>query len=168
MRLNVTVFACLDIQIGSAIAINLLSGIPLVGMYKTQSTALIGCAIVLFVICSMLDEHVHRFLAGVAITVVDVMVILLLQQKNFRYLEIMIVMLTFTISFCFVYELSIAGPDWAGVFGGLVPRPEIVTNPKMLYIAIGILGATGNKQLKYHNRRWQIMIQSLSPFMHMC
>ena len=46
------------------------------------------------------------------------------------------------ILFCFLYEIIVSRPDWFGVLGGLVPRPEIVTNPSMLYVGIGILGAT--------------------------
>ena len=81
-------------------------------------------------------------LAGVAITSFDVLLLLSLQRFGFRKLEAFIATLLVVIAGCFAYELWLARPDWGAVAGGLVPRPEIVTNPAMLYIAIGILGAT--------------------------
>jgi len=81
-------------------------------------------------------------LAGVAITAFDVLLLLSLQRFGFRKLEAFIAALLVVIAGCFAYELWLARPDWGAVAGGLVPRPEIVTNPAMLYIAIGILGAT--------------------------
>ncbi len=79
---------------------------------------------------------------GILITVLDVMLILFLQNKSFRFLEIIVATLTLTIFLCFGYELWVARPDVSGIIGGLLPRKEIVTNPAMLLIAIGILGAT--------------------------
>ena len=96
--------------VGSAIALQLLFGIPLVW----------GCII----------------------TAIDVMVVLLLQNKGFRYLEIVVVTLILTIGSCFAVELFLAKPDVGAVLSGFVPSAAIVTNPSMLYIAIGILGAT--------------------------
>lgn len=96
--------------IGSAIALQLLFGIPLVW----------GCII----------------------TALDVMIVLLLQNKGFRYLEIVVITLIATIGSCFAVELMLAKPAMGAVLAGFVPSPEIVTNPAMLYIAIGILGAT--------------------------
>ena len=81
-------------------------------------------------------------LAGVLITAFDVLLLLSLQRFGFRKLEAFIATLLIVIAACFVYELWLARPDWAAVAGGLLPRAEIVTNPTMLYIAIGILGAT--------------------------
>jgi len=81
-------------------------------------------------------------LAGVVITSFDVLLLLMLQRFGFRKLEAFIATLLVVIAGCFAYELWLARPDWAGVMGGMLPRPEIVTNPAMLYIAIGILGAT--------------------------
>jgi manganese transport protein len=75
---------------------------------------------------------------GVILTALDV----LLQNKGFRLLEALVVALVATIGLCFLFELLRAKPDFAGVAAGLVPRPEIVRNRSMLYIAIGILGAT--------------------------
>jgi manganese transport protein len=79
---------------------------------------------------------------GVVITALDVFLILALQRYGFRKLEAFIIGLLVLIGACFVFELIAAQPAWGAVLGGLVPTPEIVTNPAMLYIAIGILGAT--------------------------
>jgi manganese transport protein len=96
--------------IGSAIALQLLFGIPLVW----------GCVI----------------------TALDVMIVLLLQHRGFRYLEAMVITLIATIGTCFAVELFLAKPDLTGVVAGFVPSAAILTNPAMLYVAIGILGAT--------------------------
>lgn len=81
-------------------------------------------------------------LYGVCLTALDVFLILALQRFGFRKLEAFIVALLVIIAGCFIFELFLARPDMAGVLGGLVPTTQIVTNPAMLYIAIGILGAT--------------------------
>jgi manganese transport protein len=81
-------------------------------------------------------------LAGVVLTSLDVMLLLALQRFGFRKLEAFVATLLVVIAGCFAYELILARPDWAAVATGFVPRSEIVTNPAMLYIAIGILGAT--------------------------
>jgi manganese transport protein len=78
----------------------------------------------------------------VCLTALDVLLILLLQNKGFRYLEAFVIALVATIGLCFAVELLMARPAMAAIFQGLVPRAEIVSNPAMLYIAIGILGAT--------------------------
>lgn len=96
--------------IGSAIALNLLFGIPL--------------------------------LYGVLITALDVILVLLLQNKGFRYIEAIVISLMVTIFVCFGIEMLLSKPDMGGVFGGFVPSSQIVNNPQMLYIALGILGAT--------------------------
>ena len=96
--------------IGSAIALQLLFGIPLVW----------GCII----------------------TAMDVMVVLLLQNKGFRRLEAVVVTLILTIGSCFAVELVLANPSVHGIAAGFVPSVEILRNPAMLYAAIGILGAT--------------------------
>lgn len=96
--------------LGTAIALNLLFGIPLSW--------------------------------GVAITIVDVFVILLLQARGFRWLESIVGGLIFIILICFAYQMVISQPEIFPILRGLVPDKEIVTNPSMLYIAIGILGAT--------------------------
>jgi manganese transport protein len=108
---EIAIAACdLAEVIGSAIALNLLFGIPL--------------------------------LWGVCLTAADVLLILLLQNKGFRYLEAFIIALIATIGVCFAIELFLARPELAALGMGLIPRAQIVTNPAMLYIAIGILGAT--------------------------
>ena len=108
---ELAIIACdLAEVIGTAIALQLLFGIPLV--------------------------------AGIAITAIDVMLILALQRFGFRKLEAFIVALLVIIAGCFIAELIFARPEWAAVAAGLVPSSQIVTNPAMLYIAIGILGAT--------------------------
>ncbi len=79
---------------------------------------------------------------GCLITMLDVMVILLLQDRGFRYLEALVVTLILTIGGCFAVELYLVKPDVVGVMGGFIPRLEILRNSEMLYVAIGILGAT--------------------------
>ena len=79
---------------------------------------------------------------GVIVTSLDVLLILALQRYGFRKLEAAIVALLLVIAGCFVFELTVAGPDWRAAAAGLVPSPRIVTDPKALLLAIGILGAT--------------------------
>ena len=79
---------------------------------------------------------------GVVLTAFDVLLILMLQNKGFRWLEAFVIALIASIGICFAVELAMARPAIAEVARGLVPTTEIVTNPVMLYIAIGILGAT--------------------------
>jgi manganese transport protein len=108
---EIAIAACdLAEVLGSAIALNLLFGIPLIW--------------------------------GVCLTVFDVLLILLLQHKGFRYLEAFVISLVATIGVCFAVELLMAKPAIGEIMGGLIPTTQIVTNPLMLYIAIGILGAT--------------------------
>lgn len=108
---EIAIAACdLAEVIGSAIALNLLFGIPLTW--------------------------------GVAITIVDVFIILFLQAKGFRVIESIVAGLTLVILGSFVYEIILSKPDIFPLLSGLVPQKEVITNPSMLYIAIGILGAT--------------------------
>ncbi len=79
---------------------------------------------------------------GVAITALDVLIVLYLQNKGFRLLEALVITLIAVVGACFLFELFIAKPDMAGVAAGFIPSTEILRNPEMLYIAIGILGAT--------------------------
>jgi manganese transport protein len=79
---------------------------------------------------------------GVCITALDVLAILWLQSRGFRYLEAFVIALILIIGGCFAAEIIFSRPDMVAVFGGFLPRAEIVTNPKMLYLSIGILGAT--------------------------
>ena len=79
---------------------------------------------------------------GVCLTGLDVLLILALQKRGFRRLEAFIIALIAIIALCFVYELLASQPVMSEMLAGFIPRHEIVTNPMMLYIAIGILGAT--------------------------
>jgi manganese transport protein len=79
---------------------------------------------------------------GVAFTVLDVMLILLFQSKGFRVLESVVGSLIIVIFLCFGYEIIVSNPDFQAVSKGLLPKADIVFNPEMLYLAIGILGAT--------------------------
>lgn len=81
-------------------------------------------------------------LAGVALTGFDVLLILALQGWGFRLLEAFVIALLIVIAACFGYELLVARPDMALVAAGFVPSTRIVTDPAMLYLAVGILGAT--------------------------
>ncbi len=96
--------------IGSAIALNLLFGIPLI--------------------------------AGVIITAGDVIVVLFLQHRGFRYVEALVASLIGVIGVSFAYELLLSHPSLSGIAVGMLPSARILTNPSALYIAIGILGAT--------------------------
>jgi len=79
---------------------------------------------------------------GCVITCVDVLAVLYLQNRGFRYVEALVITLVATIGTCFVAELAFSRPSLAGVLGGFVPTGEILHNQGMLYVAIGILGAT--------------------------
>ncbi len=108
---EIAIAACdLAEVIGSAIALKLLFGIPLV--------------------------------VGVVITASDVIIVLFLQHRGFRYVEVLVGAVIFVIGGCFVYEMLLAQPSISAILTNLVPSPQIVLNPSALYIAIGILGAT--------------------------
>ncbi|MEE1657876.1 Nramp family divalent metal transporter [Microvirga sp. CF3062] len=79
---------------------------------------------------------------GVIITALDVFLILYLQRLGFRYLEAFVIALLGVIAVCFGVQIALADPDWGGVIRGFAPTTQIVTNPEMLYLALGILGAT--------------------------
>ncbi len=79
---------------------------------------------------------------GVIITALDVFLVLYLQNKGFRWIEAFIITLLAIIALCFVAQLVLAQPEVSGILDGFIPKPEIVTNPAMLYLALGILGAT--------------------------
>jgi manganese transport protein len=82
-------------------------------------------------------------LVGVCLTALDVLLILFLQQKGFRFIEALVLSLIGVISVCFALEIFFSRPSIAGLaYGFLVPSPQIIHDPGMLYIAIGILGAT--------------------------
>jgi manganese transport protein len=81
-------------------------------------------------------------LAGVLITALDVLIVLALQGRGFRLVEAFVVTLIASIAACFAYELFFAQPIWRHAALGFIPHAEILCNKEMLYIAIGILGAT--------------------------
>ncbi len=108
---EIAIIACdLAEVIGSAIALNLLFGIPLIW--------------------------------GVLLTAFDVMILLLLQNRGFRWLEAVVITLVLSIGVCFVAEIIFAQPEIGPILSGFIPSAQIIANPEMLYIAIGILGAT--------------------------
>jgi manganese transport protein len=118
--------------IGSAIALNLLFGLPLIW--------------------------------GVCITALDVLLILLLQNKGFRYTEALVIALVLTIGVCFGLEIIFSRPDLLGIAKGFLPSPQIVINPDMLYIAMGILGATVMPHNLYlHSSIVQTRVYELTP-----
>ena len=79
---------------------------------------------------------------GVCITALDILVLLFLQNKGFRYVEALVITLVATIGICFTAEIIFSQPDAGGILRGYAPKLEILQNQEMLYIAIGILGAT--------------------------
>src|SRR5256712_4406226 len=79
---------------------------------------------------------------GCLITASDVMLVLYLQTKGFRYIEAIVIALIAVIGTCFAAELIFARPSAAGILAGFVPGPHIIVNQGMLYVSIGILGAT--------------------------
>ncbi len=79
---------------------------------------------------------------GVCITAVDVLLILLLQRWGFRVIESLVIGIMAVIAVCFAIQIWLAHPDWHGVAAGLIPSARIVTNQDMLFISLGILGAT--------------------------
>ncbi|MDQ0087302.1 manganese transport protein [Paenibacillus anaericanus] len=102
----------------------------------TDLAEVIGAAIALNLLFGL------PIIYGVMITAVDVLLILLLQNKGFRSLEIFVVVLIATIGICFGIDLFLTKPDLGSVALGYIPSAQILSNPQMLYIAIGILGAT--------------------------
>ncbi len=108
---EVAIIACdLAEVIGTAIALNLLFGMPLV--------------------------------VGALVTALDAFLLLWLMQRGFRFLEAFIGALLLVIAVCFAVQIALAAAPVAAVLGGFIPRAEVLTNPGMLYLAIGILGAT--------------------------
>jgi len=79
---------------------------------------------------------------GVLITALDVLIVLYLQNKGFRLLEALVIALIATVGACFLFEIILAQPPFLAVMRGFVPSKEVIRNPTMLYLAVGILGAT--------------------------
>jgi manganese transport protein len=108
---EIAIAACdLAELLGSAIALQLLFGLPLA--------------------------------VGVCITALDVLVLLVLQHRGFRYIEALVILLVATVGICFAAEILFSRPETGGILMGYLPNPKILENPDMLYLAIGILGAT--------------------------
>ncbi|MDB6054464.1 MAG: Mn2+/Fe2+ transporter, family [Verrucomicrobiales bacterium] len=80
--------------------------------------------------------------AGVLITSLDVLAVMVLQNRGFRYIESVVIILILTIGCCFVAEIFFSKPDFVAVLNGFIPSTQLISDPKMLYLAIGILGAT--------------------------
>ncbi len=79
---------------------------------------------------------------GIGITALDVLIVLYLQNKGFRLLEALVIALVATVGLCFLFEIIKSNPPVAAVLHGFIPSTQVVTNPAMLYVAVGILGAT--------------------------
>jgi manganese transport protein len=79
---------------------------------------------------------------GVIITAADVFLILALQAFGFRWIEAFVVAMLAVIAACFAVQIAMADPDWGAVLSGFAPTTNILANPQMLYLALGILGAT--------------------------
>lgn len=79
---------------------------------------------------------------GIAITTADILIVLMLQSKGFRWIESIVGGLIVLIFGCFFYEIVVSHPDTLPILKGIVPKVEVIYNPEMLYIAIGIIGAT--------------------------
>lgn len=79
---------------------------------------------------------------GVIITAFDVFIILLLQRLGFRWVEAFVISLLAVIFACFMFQIALADPDWGGVLRGFAPTVDILRDPNMLYLALGIIGAT--------------------------
>jgi manganese transport protein len=79
---------------------------------------------------------------GVLITALDVFLILWLQTKGFRKIEAFIITLLAIIAACFAIQIALADPVWSEVIAGFAPTADIIANPNMLYLALGIIGAT--------------------------
>lgn len=79
---------------------------------------------------------------GVIVTAADVMLILALQAFGFRWIEAFVVVMLGVIAACFAIQIALADPDWGAVLRGFLPASDILVNPDMLYLALGILGAT--------------------------
>src|SRR6202012_3914057 len=79
---------------------------------------------------------------GVIITAADVFLILALQAFGFRWIEAFVVAMLGVIAACFAVQIAMADPNWGAVLRGFAPTTEILRNPQMLYLALGILGAT--------------------------
>ena len=97
---------------------------------------LIGAAIALKLLFGI------PLVVGVPLTGLEVLLVLGLQRRGYRRIEAIVLSLMAVISLCFAVELFLSQPSWRGLVMGLVPGIDIVADPAMLYLAVGILGAT--------------------------
>ena len=79
---------------------------------------------------------------GVLITALDVFLILWMQKLGFRWIEAFVVALLLVIAVCFAGQIILANPEWGPLLRGFWPTTDIVSNPDMLFLALGIIGAT--------------------------
>jgi manganese transport protein len=79
---------------------------------------------------------------GIGITALDVLIVLYLQNKGFRMLEALVIVLVATVGLCFLFEIVLSKPPIGEMMRGFIPTSQIISNPAMLYVAVGILGAT--------------------------
>ncbi len=107
-----------------------------VAIAATDLAEVIGAAIALQLLFGL------PLIWGVSLTSLDVLVVLYLQKHGFRWVEALVVLLILGIAGSFAVELYLARPDTGQMLWGFLPRTEVLTDPGMLYIAIGILGAT--------------------------
>ena len=107
-----------------------------IAIIATDIAEVIGTAIGLNLIFGLPLE------IGVLLTAVDVFLILYLQRLGFRWVEALIISLLGIIAVCFGVQIALANPDWGGVLRGFIPTTQIVRDPDMLYLSLGILGAT--------------------------
>ncbi|MGY3778807.1 Nramp family divalent metal transporter [Isobaculum melis] len=102
----------------------------------TDIAEVIGSAIALNLLFNI------PLIVGVAITTLDVFLLLILQKKGFRIIESIVFVLMTTIFVVFLFEVILSHPQMGSLLKGYIPSKQIVTNPGMLFIALGILGAT--------------------------
>ncbi|WP_407391268.1 Nramp family divalent metal transporter [Carnobacterium jeotgali] len=102
----------------------------------TDIAEVIGSAIALKLLFNI------PILLGVTITTLDVLLLLLLQKRNFRIIENIVIILMATIFIIFAYEIVLSNPTISDLVQGYIPSSDIVTNPSILFVGLGILGAT--------------------------
>lgn len=102
----------------------------------TDIAEVIGSAIALKLLFNI------PILLGVTITTLDVLLLLLLQKRSFRIIESIVIILMTTIFIIFAYEIFLSNPDVTALVEGYLPSSEIITNPSILFVGLGILGAT--------------------------
>jgi manganese transport protein len=107
-----------------------------IGIVATDIAEVVGGAIALQLLFHL------PLLVGVCLTSLDVVLLLMLQRFGFRYLEAIIITLVSSIGLCFMLEVTFSQPDFGSVVLGFVPQPEILQRQEILYVALGILGAT--------------------------